>query len=444
MKNNIKTLAIATFIIPLFLLTSSCTFDEVLDPNGPSVDGVLINATIGQLNELVVGIESTSRNGMGNEILSNGIMAREFYLFNTEPRYTSDLLGKGGVTLDNNSFYSVAPWNGNYKCIKTANILMQSLANTNAVNETEKEGYLGYAKTMMAEEFIQILKSYGKARIDVADQENLGPIVDFDEGIAKVRSLLEEAQQHLSNSGSEFVFNLSENGFKGFNTPATFSTFNRALAAVAAVYDGDGGAALTALSDSYLDLTGNLEIGPKHIFGLGGGDQSNAVFRIPSTVTDPKNADQIIVHNSWITDAEVGDTRVTQKTAPRPDPADAYGLSGTHETRLYESNISPIDFLRNEELVLIYAEANILEVNLLDAENALNLIRNSAGLPNYSGARNEAALTTEMLKQRRYSLWCENHRMFDLRRYGLSNTLPIDRPGDQIFNIMPIPLPETY
>lgn len=438
MKNNIKTLAIMTFIIPLFSLMVSCTFDEVVDPNGPSVDGVLKNASKGQLNELVVGIESTSRNGIGNEATANGVMARELYLFNAEPRNTGDLLGKAGIPLDNNSFYSVGSWNGNYRCIKNINLLIEALDNTDAVNETEKNGYLGFAKTMMAEELIQILKSYGKARLDVADPENLGPIVEFNEGIAKARALLDEAQQHLSNSGNSFVFTLSS-GFMGYDSPSSFAEFNRAWAAVAAVYAGDGNAALSALSNSYLNLTGDLTRGPKHIFGLGGGDQANTVFKVPNL-----NGDQIIVHDSWIADAEAGDSRVTQKSALRINPASQDGLNGSHETRLYDSDTSPIDFLRNEELILVYAEASILATNLQDAEDALNVIRNSANLPNYSGAQTVDALTAEMLKQRRYSLWSENHRMFDLRRYGLSNTLPIDRAGDQIFNTMPIPLPETY
>ena len=443
MKNNIKTIAIISFMIPLFALMVSCTFEEVVDPNGPSVNGVLKNASKGQLNELVVGIESTSRNGIGNEATSNGALARELYLFNAEPRNTGDLLGKDGLTLDNNSFYSVGSWNGNYRCIKNINLLIEATSNTDAVNENEKNGYLGFAKTMMAEEMIQILKSYAKARLDVADPENLGPIVDLDEGRARVRTLLDEAQQHLSNAGNSFAFKLST-GFTDFNVPSTFSKFNRALAGTAAVYDGDGGAALTALSNSYLDLAGSLTIGPKHIFGLGGGDQGNTVFKVPSTLEKPNNGDQIIVHNSWIADAEAGDARVTQKSALRPNPTTQDNLNGTHETRLYASDTSPIDFLRNEELILVYAEANILANNLTEAEKALNIIRNSASLPNYSGAQTSAALTTEMLKQRRYSLWSENHRMFDLRRYGLSNTLSIDRPGDQIFNTMPIPLPETY
>ena len=164
---------------------------------------------------------------------------------------------------------------------------------------------------------------------------------------------------------------------------------------------------------------------------------------MPSTTDNVNNGDQIIVHNSWITEAEPGDTRVEEKAAPRPDPSSQDDLTGTHETRLYDSNVSPIDILRNEELILLYAEASILAGNLQDAEDALNVIRNAASLPDYSGAQTADALTTEMLNQRRYSLWSENHRMFDLRRYGLSNTLPIDRPGDQIFNVFPVPLSEN-
>ncbi|HUH46011.1 MAG TPA: RagB/SusD family nutrient uptake outer membrane protein, partial [Arenibacter sp.] len=289
----------------------------------------------------------------------------------------------------------------------------------------------------------QILKSYGKARLEMADPENMGPIVDFDEGLAAVRALLNEAHQHLSNAGSSFEFGLSS-GFDGFDTPSSFSQFNRALAAVAAVYAEDGQGALTALSGSFFDLDGDLTLGPKHIFGLGGGDQANPVFRIPSTPDKPNNGDQIIAHNSWINEAEPGDSRVTEKTALRPDPTSHDNLNGTHETRLYDSDVAPIDFIRNEELILVYAEASIMANNFQDAEDALNVIRNSASLPDYTGAQTANALTTEMLVQRRYSLWSENHRMFDLRRYGLSDSLPIDRPGDKVFNIMPVPLPESH
>ena len=137
--------------------------------------------------------------------------------------------------------------------------------------------------------------------------------------------------------------------------------------------------------------------------------------------------------------------RVENKTAERPDPSTQDGLTSNFESTLYESNVSPIDLLRNEELILLFAEANIIAGNLGVAQNALDVIRISAGLEakDYGGNPTSEQLVDELLMQRRYSLWAENHRMFDLRRYGRSNTLPIDRPGDQIFNVLPIPLSES-
>mgnify|MGYP000744786300 FL=1 len=67
----------------------------------------------------------------------------------------------------------------------------------------------------------------------------------------------------------------------------------------------------------------------------------------------------------------------------------------------------------------------------------------SGNIGDYTGPTTTDALTEELLRQRRYSLWSENHRMFDLRRYNMSDMLPIDRAGDQIFNVFDIPLSEN-
>ena len=432
-KRKMKSLI---FIAVIGGLLTACSFDEQVDPNRPSLEGVLTEASINQLNNLVVGIESAMRNNLAIQTTASGTMARELYLFDADPRNTGDLLGADGGTLDNNSFYSTAPWGGRYRAIKNANILLQSIENTSSATDAEKAGYRGFAKTVIAYELIEVLKSYDRARLDVADPNNLGPILDFGAALASVRSLLDEAQSDLNGAGGSFAFSLA--GFEGLDTPSTFTQFNRAVAAVAALYDGDSSGALSALGSSYFNMMGDLTAGPKHIYSLDSGDFTNGLFKIPDN-----NGDQIIVHDSWIADAEAGDTRVTTKTSVRSNPTTQDELSGTNQTALYATNISPIDMLRNEELVLVYAEASILANNRQDAEEALNVVRNAAGLPNYGGLQTADALTTEMLNQRRYSLWCENHRMFDLRRYNLSSTLPIDRAGDQVFNVSPTPLSEN-
>lgn len=435
MNSKIRNIKRILFVFSIVIM-SSCTFDTVIDMDGPSVDGVLKNASKGQLNELVVGTESNLRNSLG--LVPMATMARDLYVFNAEPRTINEPLGKNGNALSP----ITGTWNGRYRAIKNANILMQAVANTDAVSEEEANGYNGFANTIIAHQLMAIIKVYNKARVDVNDSENLGPILEYSEVLTYCRNLLDQAETDLNAAGDTFAFELSE-GFEGFDTPAGFLEFNRSIAAVAAVYDKDGASALMVLSNSFLNLDGDLKVGPKHIFGLGGGDQINPSFRVPSTEEVPNNGDQVIVHNSFINNAEAGDLRVKRKTAVRPEPVSLDGLNGTHESRLYSSRTSPIDIIRNEELILVYAEANILVSNLPEAEGALNVIRNSAGLSDYSGANTVDALTTELLKQRRYSLWFEGHRMFDLRRYGLSNTLPIDRPGDQIFNVWPIPQEET-
>ena len=107
--------------------------------------------------------------------------------------------------------------------------------------------------------------------------------------------------------------------------------------------------------------------------------------------------------------------------------------------------VCSIPIIRNEELLLIYAEAKIQlggPANFTDAVTAINKIRVAAGLLPYSGALTQTALIDEMLKQRRYSLYGEGHRWIDMRRYNRLNTLPIDRAGDDVWVEFPRPVSE--
>lgn len=428
-----KITVISIMIVTMFSL--SCTFDDEFDPNRASLEGILTDASVNQLNNLVVGVESSMRSGVSGQTVHTGTMARELYIFDADPRNTGDLLGANGASLDNNSFYSTSVWAGKYRAIKNANILLEAVANTNSVDAQQAAGYRGYAKTVIAHQLIMIIKSYGFARVDVSDPTNPGAVLSENEVLTRVSTMLDEALTDLNAAGNSFSFTLA--GFQGFDSPSSFSQFNRAVKAVALVYSGNMSEALVALNSSYFNLSGDLALGPKHVFSLSAGDLANGLYKIVDN-----NGDQIIVHNSFIADAEEGDNRVASKTIIRSDPTSQDGLNGTHQTRLYASNISPIDIIRNEELVLLYAEANIGS-NSSEAVKALNIIRNAAGLANYDGAITQNALIDELLKQRRYSFWCENHRMYDLRRYGKSSTLPLDRPGDQVFNIIPVPLTEN-
>ncbi|MGM0581461.1 MAG: RagB/SusD family nutrient uptake outer membrane protein [Bacteroidota bacterium] len=441
MKNfNIKSITSGLIAFSM-LFFYSCEFEDQVDPNNPNLQQYNQDATVNELNNIVIGMESGMRNGLTLYVTSTGTIARELYLFNADPRNTEELLGKNGGQLDNNVFYLNAPYNGSYTNVKNANILLNALDNTEFVSDQEKSGYRGFANTVIALQELRVLNMLDEngIRIDVADPDNLGSFVTKEAALTHIAELLNTANTQLGNAGSEFPFSLSS-GFEGFDTPENFAQFNRALAARVAIYREDWGSVAGFLDDSFYEPNGDLTVGPKHSFSTASGDQLNGLFKIPGN-----NGDMIVVHDRFIENAEEGDLRIARKMAERENAASQDGLNGEYETALYAGPTSPVDIIRNEELVLISAEAKLQNDDIPGAIADLDIIRDYAGLDPYSGAQTKEAVIDELLTQRQYSLWCEGHAMVDLRRYGRLNAdnLPVDREGDQVFNQFPIPLTEA-
>jgi hypothetical protein len=422
-------------LLALVLWLPSCEIDEQFDPNGPSLNSVLSNASPQELNLLVSGIEAGMRNGFSTYVTASGTIARELYIFDADPRNTEDLLGKDDAVLDANTFYLTAPFGSRYRVVKNANILLEAVDNTDQISAAEAEGYRGFANTikaLMLSQVLDLLDENG-VRIDVADPDNLGPFLGKEAGYDAILDLFDEGFSQLG--GSQFAFALSS-GFDGFNTPATFALVNRALAARGGPRAARDSQALTYVEASFVDLNGDLAVGPQHIFSTAAGDILNPLFKAPG-----QSGDQLVVHPRMVNDAETGDTRLS-KFRQRVEATVQDGLTGDFETALYATATSPIDIIRNEELILIWAEANIQTNQVNDALQGINIVRNAAGLGDYLGPTDQASLIDELIRQRTYSLWGEGHQMFDLRRYGRLQDLPIDRPGDDVWERFPIPLAE--
>lgn len=211
------------------LALTSCEIEDIQDPNNPTIETVLNNATVDDLNNLVVGTESGMRNGIGTYYDNVGVIGREHYRFSgADPRFTSDLLGFGSATLDDNTFYTTTPWNTRYRVIKNTNTLIDAVNNTNQISEENKQGYLGFAKTIKAYQLLLNLNMMNEngVRLNVDDIDNLGAIVGKNEALSAIATLLEEAEGHLKSSGTAFSFPLSS-GFSGFDDPAGWSLTGR-------------------------------------------------------------------------------------------------------------------------------------------------------------------------------------------------------------------------
>lgn len=415
------------------------------DPNNTELKTITENPTRAEVNTLVSGTLSGLRTDLNLYFIDVSMVGREIYRFlAAEPRFTGDLLGKENAQLDAGSFYVTRPWSAHYTNIRNANILIESVktvANPNVLDDQEKNGVFGFAKTIKAYQYLLTLNLTHDNGIREQNQPDLftpGTLLDRNQSFDLIESLLDEAASDLNNAGSDFAFRLSS-GFDDFNTPATFREFNRALKARVAAYRSNWQGTLDALAESFIDENADLSLGTYHVFSPNTNDQLNPMFADPNAGT----GDSWVAHPSWVADAEPGDERIDEKVTQRNNTASLDDLSSDYGISIYDEQDSPVPIIRNAELILLRAEA-LAQRNqsgdLDDAEDDINVIRNAAGLGDFDrGAGGQAEVIDEMLHQRRYELFFEGHRWIDMRRYDRLDELPLDRTGDNVWEKFPIP-----
>lgn len=431
------------FVSTVFLLAVGLTackksitkLDEsTVDPNLVPEE-VLANPSAALLRQIATGLQSVARNGYRDFILNTGSVGREAFLSaSTDNRYFNEILGTdvanfGGAN-DPNGIFNTYYFSYS-QTRRRAEILARSAANAKTagtLTDAQANGYIGFAKTLQAYVTLNLLnmQNANGIRESFSDLNKPGDLLKpskfgtYTSGLAVVKSINDAAFTALNAAGSGgFPFTVNS-GFTAttagldFSTVANFRRFNRAIAARIAMYQQNWAEMLTALNASFLDLSGNLNLGPRFIWSTAANDLTNTLFHVPNSSGAP-----YVVFNEVIADAEAGDTRVTTKTGVRTTPRTSGAFTSTNEIRMYASNVSSAPIIRNEELVLMYAEAQAqLNAPAATVTGAINLVRNAAGLANYSGATTQAALIDEILKQRRYSLFWEGHRWFDMRRYN--------------------------
>lgn len=451
MKNKIfltlATLAALTF--------SACItkVDDIPDLNNPTQESVTKNATRTQIQQMGVGIQAVMRNAYFNLSWCGGSIGRECVVFNrTDNRYYTELQGQ--VNIDPGGIFF--PWYSDLTFARRrAEIFILSAANSSTLSAQEKKACEGFGKTAQAYVTLNLLNMMGEVGVRTTfsdllapgDLLNVGPFVSYTDGLAYCKKLADEGAAALDAGGAAFPFPMAK-GWTGFTTPANFKKFNRGIAARVAMYQKDWAGMNTALGASFLDVNGALTTGPKFNFSTTSGDLVNSFF-----VPKADNNRPIAAQNSFVTDAEAGDTRVTgtsridggtSKVFKRDASMSLGGYpAAVYQVTLVPSNASDMDIIRNEELILMSAEAKAQTNDLTGALAAVNKIRTAHGLA-ASTASTQAALIDEILKQRRYSLFMEgSHRWFDMRRYGRLDQLPKDLTTHKVWTSFPKPQNEV-
>ncbi len=472
---------IAKYFCLALLMAAACDL-EVGSLNNPEEIEIVENPTVDLVIGAATGLLYGNRQGFAENngyILHTAVIGREAYnLSAADPRFRSELLA--GTLNPGNRLFGGNFWEFPYANIHNAVRLLNALeiVAEDDFSPEELEGLRGFAKTIQALDYLTVINTHDEngAVLVSSDpvEDQLDPLVSKEETFTYIKTLLNEAEAHLQSAGDEFAFVLSS-GYSGFDTPATFISFNRAVKARVDVYTEDWQDALDSLEQSFLVADGEqLQLGVYHTYSESTGDRINELIS-PDFVVNPGIAREFVTEpykglledlndemaeefiagliRELITtlseDPESVDPRIAKKIVPLAanDIRTVDNLSSQFGFSIYTTPTTPAPIIRNEELILLRAEAQLRLGNLDEALADINFIRQNSGLLDPVEGLDEAGIEAELIKQRRYSLLLEGHRWIDMRRWGLLNSLlstPINkpRPGDVVHARYPIPKAE--
>ncbi len=456
--------------VALLTLVASCKASDlnIVNPNSPSPTGAAADPTAFQL--FATGLMGDQRSTRSGFITNTGALGRESYTFQpTEGRFsTHPVVGVtiGGIQqLDATSTYFGNPWGTQYGVLRDIFNFKKTITLNPSLSAQQKASSLGFAQTLESLMLFELIQVHDTLGIVVAlndDPSASSPFVSRDSAYKYIMNTLDAGATNLAAGGSAFAFTVAS-GYTGFTTPATFTKFNRAIKAkVAAHYATAGGgaaawqASLAALQLSFLNAAATT----RAALDVGVYDTYAASPDSPNGLTQATNTN-LYAHMSFQTDAQLKadgtpDDRYTAKIRTglpsRQGPPTGDGPttgSSTLGFSIWPTVSSSIPVIRNEELILIRAEAKLATGDPAGAIADLNVVRqNSGGLPasTLTPASPAGDILSGILYEKRYSLIMEGDRWVDMRRYGRLSQLPLDVPSGPnknfVARVEPIPVGE--
>jgi hypothetical protein len=451
-------------------MLAACGDITVPDYENPPLDE-LLNPTVQTVRSAATGVLQGTRQDSDTYVRWGGILGREaYFLDGNEDRYVRTLFA-GNPSGSN--FTGSSYWTTPYRNIRTANLLIAAVDKVD-IPASEKEAIKGFARTIQALDFLQLQITRDKIPVQVntsLDSLTTPPPLAASraESWAFISGLLDEGLARLTAAGNVQLPFAMPSGLTqyGFTTTQKFAQLNRALKARVEVYRASElkgnapevaryQAALTALQGSFIEVDASkLNVGPYQTYSANSGDVANTL----SDLSGKTVADSLLFTQAQLQPGGQPDARILAKTEPRANIAVVRELSSNRVFTLYTSRpffgsggtASPIPMIRNEELILLRAEARWFTGDKPGAMADLNFIRQSSGgLAAIAQPATDAAFRQALLYERRYSLLFEgSHSWNDWRRFGMLvelEALGSQRPGfgsDKVATWLPLPSNET-
>jgi starch-binding outer membrane protein, SusD/RagB family len=457
------TLALSASLV----LAAGCDTPTVTNENSPTVEALQGALTLAGVQTLAYGVLASDRNFVTsfNYTTESEIFARDAYRIDpNEPRYVTETLGG---TPDPGSFSGSGAFSAGYTTIRSAITLIDALpgADKNSITDAQRLATTGFIQTIKALEYYRLLEVRDTIGVAIltSDPNFVPPLSCKKTVMDYIAALLDSANTNLVAAGSASLPFALPTGFtaygRNYRSAANLVLLNRGLKGKVDVYRGlqhqsPTAGAFTAAITELTQALGGAAPGTVSPSTFGNGAYVTFVAGGTENTPNPLFDSRIGVNPKAQAALQAGDTR-SSKIVTRPGAtvaAQTLAGSGLSTTLTYVGSLTtntanqtrPMAILRDEEIVLLRAQAYYEAGNFTLGDLDLNSVRTSYGLP--AVVSTAANYRANLLYEKRYSLFFESpQRLVDLRAYGLlkAGITPAELPSDPFNTALPIPKSEA-
>ncbi len=363
--------------------------------------------------------------------LNNGLLADELQTYSVTPPliefYTNAMLPKDIIN----------PWGNGYNYIYLANAVIQGLQGNSQVTITGIQQLTGEAKFIRAFWHFYLANCYGDVPLVTTTGYNVNATISRTAKVDVYKEVIADLEDAENSLSSNYVD--ATNSTVTLDRIRPTKSVAAALLARVQLYAGhydsaEQQATIVINNTSEYTLCQSLD----SVFLA---NNTEAIWQLPPTepssnpvtpdgeyfilTTAPGSTNgSNVISQQLMSSFESGDLRQQHWIGIYTDGISNYYFP--YKYKLYQSS-TPAEYnvvLRLAEQYLIRAEARAQQGETASAIADLNMIRNRAGLPNYSGATDQSSLLAAVLHERQVELFTEwGHRWFDLNRTGNINAI---------------------
>jgi len=450
------TIALTALTAATLLASAGCQDN----PAAPSIDRIPAGSAQ-SLQTLLVGLVGSDRAASAGSYYEYGsLWARDAIRPDqNEPRWTTEFYD----TPPDPSGFGNAVWDGYYVALRAAHSLLNDKSVT-SLAAGDQAAARGFIQTLEAREYLDVIEYHDKngAVIQGDDPGVVYPIRTKAAVLTYISALLDSASANFGGASSTVPFTVPS-GYQlhgNYSQVANLELYNRGLKGKAELYlalqdsaNPDVGHATAALAAFNAALAGAT---PTAAY-LAQGPYYEFTPTAPDLFPNPLVSVKFLLTTNFVNSIQSGDARKANIIPATPLSQSGFTSAPYRLAITDPSNTAnltaPLPILRNGELFLLRAQAEIALGNLAAATADINVVRTvEGGLAPYATFTTAAAAIQGLLYEYRYSFPFEGpQHLIALREYRLLNDAYISQPGiptpgvglDPLNQMLPIPSTES-